>query len=255
MITTDTTIRGDLSVYADDAVVRGGEDRAVVLVEPVAIPQFEQRIRAARSILPPDYIRNPDPRRSLPVRLSNFTNSTAELTAGVTIANFRLVEVETIEAANASSTREHTAGDVDQINVIAVGAGAVAPQESIKPEDIVKAIKTKDDDEARKLSALLVKYPQLFASNPKKPTPDQQDEPRDETGDAKPIKLNPYRNARVDDAHIEKEIGQLLSNNLIRRSNSPWSAPVVIVMKKGGERRTCIDYRGVTPLILIQIWL
>ena len=39
------------------------------------------------------------------------------------------------------------------------------------------------------------------------------------------------------------QVQQMLSSNVIRPSNSPWASPVVIVRKKDGSLRFCVDFR------------
>ena len=53
------------------------------------------------------------------------------------------------------------------------------------------------------------------------------------TGSTKPIRLSPYRTPIKDREIIDKAVDEMLDADLIRRSNSPWSFPVVIVDKKG----------------------
>ena len=42
---------------------------------------------------------------------------------------------------------------------------------------------------------------------------------------------------------IKQELKDLLERGIIRESTSPYSAPIVVVDKKTGDRRMCIDYR------------
>ena len=42
---------------------------------------------------------------------------------------------------------------------------------------------------------------------------------------------------------INKEVHQMLENGLIRESSSPWASPVVLVNKKNGKKRFCVDYQ------------
>ena len=39
------------------------------------------------------------------------------------------------------------------------------------------------------------------------------------------------------------QVQQMLSSNVIRLSNSPWASPVVMVRKKDGSLRFCVDFR------------
>ncbi|RWS00391.1 hypothetical protein B4U79_07363 [Dinothrombium tinctorium] len=63
--------------------------------------------------------------------------------------------------------------------------------------------------------------------------------------DAKPVKQNPYRCSLREDDLIGQFIEELLQNDIIEPSNSPWASPIVIVKKKDGTSRMCIDYRKV----------
>src|SRR5919108_1916024 len=64
-----------------------------------------------------------------------------------------------------------------------------------------------------------------------------------DTGEARPIKLNPYRTSPRYMEFLKEEIANMLENRLIQKSFSPWSAPIVVVNKKNGKYRLCVDYR------------
>lgn len=47
---------------------------------------------------------------------------------------------------------------------------------------------------------------------------------------------------------VKSEISKLLKQGAIRPSSSEWAAPVVLIPKKNGETRMCIDYRALNKV-------
>ena len=58
-----------------------------------------------------------------------------------------------------------------------------------------------------------------------------------------PVHSYPYRKAAKERELISEQVDEMLRNHVIRPSSSPWSSPVVIVRKKDGSPRFCVDYR------------
>ena len=63
------------------------------------------------------------------------------------------------------------------------------------------------------------------------------------TTSEKPIYQHPYRKSGKEREAIKQEIEKMLKAKIIQPSNSPWSAPVLMIPKKNGEYRFCIDFR------------
>jgi hypothetical protein len=60
----------------------------------------------------------------------------------------------------------------------------------------------------------------------------------------KPMITPPNRHPRRFKDEIEKAIKELLAMGHIRLSRSPFASSVVLVLKKDGTMRMCIDYRA-----------
>ena len=65
------------------------------------------------------------------------------------------------------------------------------------------------------------------------------------TGDQLPIHQRPYRISPAYGEQVTKELQEMLEEGVIEPSTSEWSSPIVIVKKKDGDIRVCIDYRKV----------
>ncbi|CAN6292538.1 unnamed protein product [Urochloa humidicola] len=59
----------------------------------------------------------------------------------------------------------------------------------------------------------------------------------------KPVNIKPYRYAPSQKDEIEHQIKEMLRNGVIRPSSSPFASPVLLVKKKDGSWRFCVDYR------------
>jgi hypothetical protein len=69
-----------------------------------------------------------------------------------------------------------------------------------------------------------------------------------QTGNHFPIYHHPRRTSNQMREVIQEETEKMLKNGIIRPSMSPWSSPVVIVRKKDGTPRFCIDYRKINNI-------
>ncbi|XP_027940213.1 uncharacterized protein LOC114194285 [Vigna unguiculata] len=58
-----------------------------------------------------------------------------------------------------------------------------------------------------------------------------------------PVSMAPYRMAPAELAELKKQIEELMAKQFIRPSTSSWGAPVLLVKKKDGSSRLCLDYR------------
>ena len=93
--------------------------------------------------------------------------------------------------------------------------------------------------------AILHKHDRVFGSIPLGRPPDRGFEHIIEVEEGvQAVITTPYHHPKAYKDEIEKAIRELLEMGHIRPSSSPFASSVVLVKKKDGTMRMCIDYRA-----------
>ena len=66
----------------------------------------------------------------------------------------------------------------------------------------------------------------------------------------KPVSMALYRMSASELAELEKQLEDLLDKKFVRPSVLPWEAPMLLVKKKDGSMRLCIDYRQLNKVTI-----
>ena len=77
-----------------------------------------------------------------------------------------------------------------------------------------------------------------------------------DTGDSPPIKQSTWRIPFALCQTVEEMVQKMLEQGVVEPSHSPWSSPVVLVEKKDGSKRFCVDYHhlnSVTNMDVLRI--
>lgn len=64
-----------------------------------------------------------------------------------------------------------------------------------------------------------------------------------DTGNQKPISCTPRRIPMHVEGKVDELVEKMVEHEIVRPSSSPWNSPIVVVAKKNGDIRLCVDYR------------
>ena len=111
-------------------------------------------------------------------------------------------------------------------------------------------VRLKTNQQRNRLAGILKDYSDCFARHADDIGRTQMIKHKIETGDAKPVRQRCRRLARSQVQAIQDYVKVHSAAGTIRPSNSNWGANCVVVKKKTGEDRVCIDYRGLNAVTL-----
>ena len=171
--------------------------------------------------------------------LMNPTNATVWINKGTVIAT--ATAVGSNEITELDNEKGNTA------NVYSVGTETeYKDEEYIKiAADLGVSLEGSEltTEQQRRLMILLGQYRKVFAKDMSELGHTSVYKHKIDTGDARPIRQRFYRHSAEAQKEAEKQIKEMLENGIIEKSTSEWHFPVVMVKKKDGSLRFCIDYR------------
>ncbi|KAL4340168.1 hypothetical protein GQ457_08G025660 [Hibiscus cannabinus] len=139
--------------------------------------------------------------------------------------------------------------------LVSSGVGGVGPSTFRTPRRMnVESEEDSDDDESGQdvlpedLANLLTEFDDVFQAPMRLPPARHTDHAIHLEPSSKPVNVRPYRYPHFQKGEVERQVQQLLDSQLIRKSTSPFSSSVLLVKKKDGTWRFCVDYRALNAI-------
>ncbi len=106
-----------------------------------------------------------------------------------------------------------------------------------------KSVDGLNKEQSAEVASLLINYNDVFSKGPDDIGRARGTKHKINTGGAQPIKQAPRRLPVMKRDEAVQAIKDMAEHVIVEPSMSPWSSPVVLVRKKDGTTRFCVDYR------------
>ena len=140
----------------------------------------------------------------------------------------------------------------DHMDLLPINGVSIHPSEVAEPSESVALLRERvrqqinpliSVDQRQQVLEVLLDYIHCFAENDDDLGKCNVAEHSINTGLAQPVHQPPYKSAWKEREVVQQQVDGMLRKGIIEHSDSPWCAPVVLVKKKDGDWRFCVDYR------------
>ena len=158
----------------------------------------------------------------------------------------RVVNTELTPVKLYKNMKIATAEPIEDHIICEVSKGKSLQAQPEGSSDIILANPLPDDitsDQKEKFLALMAHYSDILADGPDKLGRTGVLQHHINTDNATPIRQQARRVPLPRRETVHNLLQDMLSKNIISPSQSPWASPIVLVAKKDGSTRFCVDYR------------
>ena len=120
----------------------------------------------------------------------------------------------------------------------------------VYPSKLLQAEASKTTISLPQLAHLLKEFEDVFAVPISLPPTRSHDHKIPLKDGAQPVNLRPYRHPPIQKVTIEAMIKELLESGVIRHNQSSYSSPIIMVKKKDGTWRMCVDFMQLNKLTI-----
>ena len=119
--------------------------------------------------------------------------------------------------------------------------------EGYRQREGVRDVKLGDElpeDQRRVLKDLVRRYPDVFTNMPRETDVIQQIRLTDDTQ----IRCKPYPLLYAMREELRNEVDTMLEMGVVRPFTSPYASPIIMVKKKDGSNRVCVDFQKLNKI-------
>ncbi|GBM94016.1 Retrovirus-related Pol polyprotein from transposon 297 [Araneus ventricosus] len=113
---------------------------------------------------------------------------------------------------------------------------------------ILESLEILDEKQRREVRKLLKEFQNLFSTCDADVGHCNMTQHRVNTGDHPLIEQYPRRLPLARKEEAERLVNEMVENGIIEESSGPWASPIVLVKKKDGSTRFCVDYRKLNEI-------
>ncbi|GBM33259.1 Retrovirus-related Pol polyprotein from transposon 412 [Araneus ventricosus] len=164
-------------------------------------------------------------REAIPVRVLNLNNKPTVLDKGAVIATYEPV-ADIVARPQKFSGEQHLPSTLDNLEIL-------------------------DEEQRTAVRKLLKKFQNLFSTcntDVGHCNMTQHRITQIHIGDHPPIKQYPRRLPLARKEEADNLVKEIVNNGIIEESSGPWASPIVLVKKKDGSTRFCVDYRKLNEI-------